>query len=71
MSAAVARQQQQSGHGANSSTGSRMGTTSPVEKRVVVKAEGMLAIMLPPPLPSIYYILPTALRSVTSCCHVR
>lgn len=39
MSAAVARQQQQSGHGASSNTGSRMGTTSPVEKRVAVKAE--------------------------------
>ncbi|KAF8429615.1 Aft1 HRA domain-containing protein [Tirmania nivea] len=39
MSAAVARQQQQSGHGANSNTGSRMGTNSPVEKRVAVKAE--------------------------------
>ncbi|KAF8457710.1 hypothetical protein BGX38DRAFT_1265557 [Terfezia claveryi] len=39
MSAAVARQQQQSGHGANSNTGPRMGTNSPVEKRVAVKAE--------------------------------
>jgi len=48
MSAAVARQQQQSGHGANSNTGSRMGTNSPVEKRVAIKAEGTLAIILPP-----------------------
>lgn len=48
MSAAVARQQQQSGHGTSSSTGSRMGTNSPVEKRVTVKAEGMFAILLPP-----------------------
>lgn len=39
MSAAVARQQQQSGHGANSNTGSRMGTNSPVEKRVAIKVE--------------------------------
>jgi len=62
MSAAVARQQQQSGHGANSNTGSRMRTNSPVEKRVVVKTEGMLAIVLPP--------CPTTLRSATSCCRV-
>ena len=48
MSAAVARQQQQqqqSGHGtASNAAASRMGTNSPVEKRVTVKAEGTSCI---------------------------